>query len=229
VRRVVDPLLRPVGSVGSVLTSAAAVVLTFDDGPDPRWTPPLLDLLDEAGATATFFVLTERARRHRGIVQRIAAAGHEVALHGEDHTRLTTLPLRAAQRSIVTSHDELEQLVGLSVRWFRPPYGAQSLATYAAARADGLQVVVWGPAARDWEEGTPDEVAARAMVGLRPGSVVLLHDGLWLPPGQAPPTFDRTESIRVLLASMGDAGLAGSSLGRLLASGRPRPTAWFRP
>ena len=98
-----------------------------------------------------------------------------------------------------------------------------------AAAIVGLQVVVWGPAARDWEEGTPDEVAARAMVGLRPGSVVLLHDGLWLPPGQAPPTFDRTESIRVLLASMGDAGLAGSSLGRLLASGRPRPTAWFRP
>ncbi len=229
VRALVDPLLRPVGSVGSVLTDGSDVVLTFDDGPDPRWTPELIDLLDRQGATATFFVLTDRARRHPGIVDRLLSAGHEVALHGADHTRLTTLAASEARRRIITSHAALEQQIGQRVRWFRPPYGSQSLATYAAARADGLDVVVWGPAAREWQDGTPQEVADRALVDARPGAVVLLHDGLWLPPGEPPPGFDRTEAFDRLLQGLRDVGSGGSSLQRLLVAGRPHRTAWFRP
>src|ERR1700743_2447553 len=91
VRRVPLPLPAPVGSVRSVRPRRDLAVLTYDDGPQPGGTDRVLAALADAGSTATFFILVGRARRHPGLLADVVAAGHEIALHGVDHVRLTTL------------------------------------------------------------------------------------------------------------------------------------------
>lgn len=90
------PGLLPISTVACVATDDKVVGLTFDDGPDPHWTPQVLDALAAAGHQATFFVMVNEAEKYPDLVRRIIAEGHEVALHGFDHTRLTTLPVRQA-------------------------------------------------------------------------------------------------------------------------------------
>ncbi len=229
VRRFADAALRPVGSIASVRTTDPILGLTFDDGPDPRWTPPLLDLLDEHEVRATFFLLTYRARRHPELVRELVARGHEIGLHGDDHTRLTTLPVRDVARRIRVAKAELEQITGADVRWFRPAFGSQSIPIFLAIRRAGLDVVVWGPIAEDWIDGTPEEVAGRALHQLAPGAILLLHDAIEVPPGEPMPEFDRVAAFDVLLTGLRDMGYAAMPVGQLVRRGRVHRSAWFRP
>ncbi len=197
-------VLIPLSSVACVATGERVVALSYDDGPDPRRTPGVLDALAEAGVRATFFVLVDRAAQHPDLIRRIVADGHEVALHGEDHTRLTTLPVREALRRIRRGRRRLEQLTGQPVRLFRPAYGAQTLAQAVGTRISGLEVVLWTAWARDWQDAPAADVAARAFSALHTGGFLLLHDsrGDPVPPGGSSPTFDRGEVTRLLLAEM---------------------------
>ena len=115
-----------VGSVVRVETAEPQIVLTFDDGPDPVGTAEVLTALAEAGASATFFVLMSRARRHGSLLTEVVAAGHEVGLHGVDHQPLTDFTYAAARRRTLDGRRELEDRLGRPVRWFRPPYGRQT-------------------------------------------------------------------------------------------------------
>jgi peptidoglycan/xylan/chitin deacetylase (PgdA/CDA1 family) len=188
-----------------------------------------LDLLDERHVKATFFVLGDRARAHPRVLEETAARGHEIALHGLDHTRLTTLPVAEALNRTARAKTAIEDLVGVTLRWFRPPYGAQSVRLYVGLRRLGLDVIVWGPTARDWVDGSPDEVAARAFTAIRGGDIMLLHDGLELPPGEEMPTFDRVLMIQGVLDRLEERGLRPATIGSLGATSRLRRTAWFRP
>jgi peptidoglycan/xylan/chitin deacetylase (PgdA/CDA1 family) len=229
-RKWADHLLKPLGSLSGSDTERPAVALSFDDGPDPEITPRLLDLLDAHDMKATFFLLTERVRRYPDLAREIAARGHEVGLHGDRHDRLTRVPSVELKQRLSQAKSELETAVARPVRYFRPPFGAQSVRTLFAARSCGLDVVVWGPYAGEWIEGTADDVAGRAMQGLHPGSILLLHDGLELPPGETVPKVDRYAAFAVLFERMRGAGLLGTSVGDLIACGlQPRRTAWFRP
>ena len=96
-------LTSPLGTVRRIVTPAPHVVLTYDDGPDPVGTPAVLTALADFDATATFFVLVHRVRGYPALLDEIMAAGHEIALHGHDHTRLTTLtPTEAGARTRAT-------------------------------------------------------------------------------------------------------------------------------
>ncbi len=232
-RPVAERLTAAVGTVRAVRTDRREVVLTYDDGPALPGTPAVLEALARHRATATFFVLTPRARRHRGLLDDLLAAGHEVALHGRDHRRLTGRPFSAVVDELRAAREELEDLTGCPVRWYRPPYGAQSPATYAATRAAGLVPVAWGPTAYDWLAEPERALADRALAGVHPGAVVLAHDA-WPGPdvgvddGEEPPV-DRGLLAELLLAGLAERGLAARSLSGLLdAGGRPHRWAWFR-
>ena len=131
----ISPALRGISSVKGTTTEEPVVALTFDDGPDPETTPAVLELLARAGARATFFMLVDRAEAHPELVSETVGAGHEVGLHGLDHTRLTTLPPTEVYRRLRDGRDRLSRLVGAPIRLFRAPHGAQRVATVAAARA----------------------------------------------------------------------------------------------
>lgn len=230
-RRMILPLTAPVGSVRSVRPDGDVAVLTYDDGPHPGGTDKVLAVLAEHDTTATFFVLVGRARRHPGLLAEVVDAGHEIALHGVDHARLTTFSPRQVRDRTRDARNELEDLVGQPIRWFRPPYGAQRPTTWAAIRSTGLMPVVWSDEARDWQDDTIDEIAARTAT-VRRGSVLLLHDGYadetdGVNDGPAP-RFDRGELSRRILGGLGERGITTTSLRGALAAGTAVRGAWFR-
>lgn len=206
--------------------------MTFDDGPEPGGTEAVLNALADAGATATFFVLVERAERYPHLIRAMMDGGHEIGLHGIDHRRLSRLPRREVAAQLEAGRARVEQLTGEPVRWFRPPYGAQLPATWIAARSVGLEPVLWGPTAWDWLELPVEELARRASQGLEQGAILLLHDGFAGDPNMLAnppaPTFDRGELAAAVLHGLSLRGLGGRSLRDATVTGQVRRWMWFR-
>lgn len=221
-----------VGSVTGVRTTRRQVVLSYDDGPEPGGTDKVLGALAAHGATATFFVLLTRARRHPGLLADVVAAGHEIALHGLDHRRLTAFSFAEVRRRTADGRAELEDIIGRRVDWVRPPYGRQTLRTWRAVKATGLQPVMWGPSAWDSQDVPQAERVAKALQGVAGGSILLAHDGYAGPldgvdDGPAP-VLDRGELTARVLDEYQSLGLTGCSLGDALTNGDTVRTAWFQ-
>lgn len=154
----------------------SAVYLTFDDGPHPIFTPIVLDALKDAGAKATFFCLGEKVERYSEVVRRISAEGHEVAVHGYDHRHPWADPPWRVARGITITVDRISAVTGIAPRHYRPPWGFWTVWHLLAAR--NLERTSWSLPAKDWARGTrPEEVARRIARTMRPGDVILLHDG----------------------------------------------------
>lgn len=227
-KRLIEPIFAPIGTIQRVRCSARAIALTFDDGPNDAVTPKILDLLARCDATATFFIVTEKARNQQALIKRMIAEGHEVALHCDRHDRLTTLPLREVRDRLLAAKMELQQLGGVDVRHFRPPFGAQSLGTFAIARRLKFDVVGWGPYAEDWVEQSPESASDKALKNVAVGDIMLLHDDLEMPEGEQPPTFDRIRMVELVLAGLADRGIQAMNLNSLISCGSKRKTPWFR-
>lgn len=150
------------------------VALTFDDGPDPDATPAVLDALDAAGLSATFFLVGEQLLAHHELGREIADRGHAVAAHGFRHIEHDEL--ENAWGDLVRSLDAVEAATGVRPGLFRPPYGRCSDASYAAVRDLGLETVYWSSWGMDWEPLPADRIAELVVRDLAPGAIVLLHD-----------------------------------------------------
>ncbi|MFZ4134368.1 polysaccharide deacetylase family protein [Streptomyces koyangensis] len=157
--------------------SPSRVALTFDDGPDPLSTPHFLRALDALSVRATFFVLGSRLERAPELGRRMAAAGHEVAVHGWEHDRpWLPRPGRDAAE-LARAQAAVQRITGQRPLWYRPPYGILTGGRWAAARRTGLRPVLWSAWGRDWTaSATPDGVVAEAASRLGPGGTLLLHD-----------------------------------------------------
>lgn len=159
------------------LPGATGVALTFDDGPHPVGTPAILELLARHRATATFFVVGEQVRKRPALVARLRAQGHQVALHGDRHRLQLKLGRATLLDDLQRGTAAIEDAVGERPRWHRPPYGIYSPSGLAAARAAGLEPLLWSRWGKDWRgQTTPARIARRALRGLLPGDVILLHD-----------------------------------------------------
>jgi peptidoglycan-N-acetylglucosamine deacetylase len=157
--------------------AADHVALTFDDGPDPASTPAILDELDRLGWQATFFLLGPMVRRAPLLAAELAARGHEIGVHGDEHRSHLHRTPAAIRDDVARAHDSIADAIGAESVWFRPPYGALSVGSLAAAHHLGLRPVLWTTWGRDWRaEATATTVVADVAQGLRPGATVLLHD-----------------------------------------------------
>ena len=135
------------------------VALTFDDGPDPAWTPAFLEVLATWRARATFFMLGSMAVQAPGLAAEIAAAGHEVALHGWAHRYTVLRAPRAVADDLARARDAVAAATGAQPRFYRPPYGVLSAGALTAARRLGLAPVLWTCWGREWTAGaTPRSV-----------------------------------------------------------------------
>ncbi|MEO7350700.1 MAG: polysaccharide deacetylase family protein [Marmoricola sp.] len=153
------------------------VALTFDDGPDRRSTPLFLDLLAASGVTATFFLLAAHAQREPQLVREMAAAGHELAVHGWEHDCLALRSPGGLGSELLRSRAVIEDVSGTEVRWYRPPYGVLTGEGLYAARQARLQTVLWSSWGVDWSRhATPATIVATVSRSARPGGTVLLHD-----------------------------------------------------
>lgn len=155
-----------------------AVALTFDDGPDPEVTPRVLDLLDEAGARGSFFVIGRRAARHPEIVDEIAARGHRLENHTWSHSPLFAFGGPGAMgREIDRTQRLLAQRVGRAPRWFRPPAGMRNPWIAGVLAGRGLGLASWTRRGFDAVSRNGAAVARRLLRDLAGGDVLLLHDG----------------------------------------------------
>jgi len=182
-------------------TARREVWLTIDDGPDPEDTPRILELLASHGAHATFFVIGENAARHPGLIRAITAEGHEVAHHTHTHPLATfwcASPARV-RRELDTALEAL-RLAGVRPVRFRAPAGIKSLWLAPALRARGLTGIGWSARGLERRRGDAQVVAGRALRGLAPGSIILLHEGPRVP---AP---IRVEAIRCVLEQLREQG-----------------------
>lgn len=226
--RIPPVLARPaagvLGSAVRVRTDAAQIALTFDDGPVRAVTPRILEVLEEHGARATFFVLMTRTRTDPGLVRETQAAGHEIGLHGPDHRSLRTFPAREVRDRTRCARDELEALIGTSVRWFRPPYGAQSPAGWAAVRSLGMEPVLWSATTWDWKDVPQRERVSKALSGCSAGAVLLAHDnfadGVDGVDDGPRPDVDKVDLMSRVLSGLSERGLTATTVSGLLATGR---------
>lgn len=158
--------------------NARGVALTFDDGPDPRSTPAILDLLEAAGAKATFFVIGKKVEQHPELVRAMSDRGHAVGLHSHSHERLMSLRSpRWVKGDLERVQDVVHRETGHRPVMFRAPIGHISPSMGRVIRQMGLVAIGWSARAVDgWSGAKPDDVAARVAAKLADGVIVLLHD-----------------------------------------------------
>ncbi len=153
------------------------VALTFDDGPDPDCTPDFLRVLSDRGVTATFFLLGTMTARAPELAAEIAAAGHEVGVHGWEHRYLPARGPWAASADLTRAVEVIGEVTGARPRFFRPPYGVLSGPGLLAARRLGLTPVLWGAWGKEWAAGaTGATVRQNLLRDLDGGVTILLHD-----------------------------------------------------
>jgi peptidoglycan-N-acetylglucosamine deacetylase len=163
--------------LGIQRTVSGGVALTFDDGPHPEGTPAVLDVLEEAGIKATFFLVGEQVERRPALAAEIAHRGHVVALHGYRHRPQPVLSARVVEEDLALAAEVISEAVGAPAVWHRPPYGLYSPAGLDATRQRGLKPILWSRWGKDWRRlTTPERIAARATRDLHAGDVILLHD-----------------------------------------------------
>src|ERR1700728_2687807 len=156
---------------------SGCVALTFDDGPCEPWTSGILDILDEHGMPATFFVLGARAVGQRPILLRMARLGCTVAIHGWDHARMPGLTSAERGARLAGSRALIESAVAQFPRYVRPPYGDVTPAVLREIEAAGHTPVFWSVHARDWSMPGTGRIVADIAARLTDGAVILLHDG----------------------------------------------------
>ena len=160
---------------GDVDPSRPMVALTFDDGPS-GYTSRLLDLLEQYGGRATFFVVGNLVDSHQDVVARAAASGSEVLGHSWDHSDLSRLSEEEIRAQLLNTNDVIERITGIVPQHFRPPYGAVSDALQNVSRELGLGIIYWSIDPRDWEIKDANSVYNAIMREVSDGVIILSHD-----------------------------------------------------
>jgi peptidoglycan/xylan/chitin deacetylase (PgdA/CDA1 family) len=170
-------------SVNSIRVDGPYIAMTFDDGPDAKLTPRLLDILKERNIHATFFVLGERVKDHPEILQREIAEGHEVGNHSWDHKALNKLAEGGLQHELADTSELIKQTGGKPVILMRPPYGATNPRLSRAIEKEyGMKVILWSVDPDDWKDPGAHVVSERILNGwkqsggTKPGAIILAHD-----------------------------------------------------
>lgn len=167
-----EVIVRKAAKPGSKL-----VALTFDDGPWPDATERILDILAANDVKATFFVLGGRVKRSPEVVERAYREGHLIGAHSVSHRRFTALTARQIRSEVARGRQLIRGASGHDSTWLRPPYGAMDGEAWRAVRKERAQVVMWDVDSRDWKKPGAKKIAKSVVKHVKPGSIVLLHDG----------------------------------------------------
>jgi len=162
-----------------VSTTEKRMALTFDDGPNPRNTPLLLEILASKGIKATFFVVGRRVRRFRDLLSQTAEAGHEIGNHGDHHVPLSFLPRAIIRRELDVCGNLIEGVVGRRPRFMRPPMGWFNDKVLEVTRGLGYEPVIGSVHPQDSRQPGLETILRRMRRRIDPGAIVILHDGGW--------------------------------------------------
>ncbi|MFO7819295.1 MAG: polysaccharide deacetylase family protein [Halanaerobacter sp.] len=151
------------------------VALTFDDGPDPLYTPQVLDVLEEYDVPATFFLLGERVDKYPNITERIIKEGHTIGNHSWSHPDLTTLNDRELSEEVFTTEEVIAETVNQETALLRPPYGFVSKDLITNLKRMDYKVVHWSLDSLDWQAERKEDVLNKTIPYLNQGAIILFH------------------------------------------------------
>lgn len=153
-----------------------SMVLTFDDGPDPRYTPEILATLRHYGCRAMFFVCGEMVAENQDLVREMAADGHVVGNHSWSHPLIPKLRPSRIRDELGSTSDLVEKILGAAPLWYRAPFGAWNRHSFEIGAELGMEPLAWTVDTLDWKEPGTDSIVRRVLDGAAPGVVVLSHD-----------------------------------------------------
>ncbi len=215
-------------TVWSVETTRRQVAFSFDDGPKPESSIPLMDMLEKLQVRATFFVVGHETQANLDLVKRLHDQGHEIANHTYNHRRLPALSETEILSELQQTNDVIRAATGESPRLFRPPGGQFNTKVIQLAASLGLTVVLWDVNAGDYvldvhrfpvkdesrrEDGASfsQSVIAKITTQSKPGSIILMHNG-----------GDMIELLPTIVAKLRNRGFEIVTVGELLREGKPR-------
>jgi len=179
------------------------IALTIDDGPDPVVTPQVLDILDQYQAKATFFCIGDKALKYPDICREIVHRGHAIENHSQRHWHtFSLLGLAGFKRELEAAQNTLSTITGQTPRFFRAPAGLRNPFLEPVLAKLGLRLVSWSVRAFDTRVGNADKVKNKLISGLKPGAILLLHDG------NAARTSDNVPVLLAALPTVLDAAVA---------------------
>jgi peptidoglycan/xylan/chitin deacetylase (PgdA/CDA1 family) len=190
-----------------VPTTHKVVALTIDDGPHPQTTPQILRVLNEKQVKATFFVLGANAAAHPESVKQAAEAGHEIGSHAYSHKFFNTLTPSEYEAEM----DQTNQLISQLAREpavFRPPGGSWNDAVARAALLRGQTTILWSVDSGDWRRLPVSQVVKNTLDNVKPGSIVLMHDGQ--------PALPTPEAVGIIIDKLKERGYQFVTVSELL-------------
>jgi peptidoglycan/xylan/chitin deacetylase (PgdA/CDA1 family) len=196
------------------------VALTFDDGPDTVYTPPILDVLETMGAPATFYALGQRVELLPDVARRMLAVGGEVGNHAyvEAHADLRQMQPQPLLRSLSLTHEAITSITGQAPITFRPPFGFYNTQVLAAAGRFGYTTVMWDVDSLDWQGLTAQEIVANVLPKARNGSIILMHSAIAA--GGADLT-GTVEALPLIINALRQRGLRLVTVREMLGRGAP--------
>lgn len=152
------------------------VALTFDDGPNPVYTPMILDVLRKRNVRATFFLVGKHVEKYPEVARRIVQEGHEVGSHSYLHRDLVPSTRNMVLSELERAEKAFYNVHGFKPGLFRPPRGLYSEAVRRLIEQRGYQLVLWSISGMDWSGASPEKIARRVVSRINPGAIILLHD-----------------------------------------------------
>jgi peptidoglycan/xylan/chitin deacetylase (PgdA/CDA1 family) len=182
-------------TVYRVRGATGRLALSYDDGPNPKWTPKLMELLDRYDAKATFFLIGRWAGLEPGLIRELVAAGHAIGNHTHTHPTIPLLragelreELKKCRGAVEDAGETFSTIDGAAL--FRPPYGRRRPGSLRTLREDGYVPVTWSVTCYDWREKESGEQFGHRAMKAKDGDIILLHDGF-----DREPAYDRSRSL----------------------------------
>lgn len=187
------------------------VALTFDDGPHPRYTPQILEILAEYGVEATFFAVGMNAETYPTLITREIAEGHEVGNHTYNHYHTANLDAATFEKDILACSETLTKITGQKPRLFRPPEGVCTESAKALCERENYTIILWSVDTRDWAHTPVSEICRNVRENTKDGSIILMHDFI----GKNSPT---PEALRKIIPMLQESGFEFVTVSKLLQS-----------
>ena len=209
-------LALPAAASPKIVYKAAArnaqkrIAITFDDGPHPRYTPEILDILAKHGAKATFFAVGVNAETYPHIIRRILAEGHELGNHTYNHYHTQKMECDVLRRDILACSEALRKISGSEPLYFRPPEGVCTEEIKDLCRERGYTIVMWSIDTRDWAHTPIADIVKNVQKNAADGAIILMHDFI----GKNSPT---PAALRQILPILQEAGFEFVTVSELLA------------
>lgn len=194
------------------------IALTFDDVPDSRYTPQVLDILRANGIKATFFIVGRRAEKHPGIIRRIVREGHAIGNHSYTHPDFRKATSERFRRQITKTERILQTSAGFRPKLIRPPYGEITEPQIQWARRHGYMIVNWNVDSLDWKGLSKTQIQRNVIPATGPGSIILMHAG----GGQSSNLRGTVQALPGLIQSLKARGYQFVTVPRLLHTSERR-------